>query len=345
MRAMGDANTPVSAAIVLAPAEVLAHDARDAELVESYLGTLQSDKSVLGTRESLRRIARTLGFASELDVPWTRLQFDELHAIRRALADKYAPSSANMTLSALRQIIKIAFVLGHVDARAYEGVKSLKSIQGSRLPRGRALSIDEERRLLAYLQALPGYRGVMLPSAVAVSIGGGLRREEICRLALEADVGTSLRVLGKANKERAVTLDIDTRAALDAWIKRRRFLNVDHQALFCCPQRPDRPLTKLAWWEAVREAADAAGVVFSGPHDFRRTFATRLLNQGLDLFEVQELMGHKDPSTTKIYDKRAIEKLHDKRSNMRILAVSVPLPAPAPPPAPPKPKERRIGFV
>lgn len=338
---MGAQDIPVSAAIVLAPIEARAQDARDVELVDSYLGTLQSAKSVLGTRESLRRIARTLGLASELDVAWTKLGHKELHAIRRALADRYAPSSANMTLSALRQIIKTAFVLGHVSERTYVAVKDLKSIQGSRLARGRALSIDDERKLMAHLRALPGYRGVMLPSAVAVSIGGGLRREEICRLALGADVGKSLRVLGKGNKEREVTLDVDTRAALDAWIKRRRFLNVEHQAMFCCPRQPDRPLTKLAWWESVREAADAIEIEFSGPHDFRRTFATRLLNQGLDLFEVQELMGHKDPSTTKIYDKRIIEALHQKRANMRILEASMPLPAHVPP----KPVERRIGFV
>jgi integrase/recombinase XerD len=340
---MGAQDIPVSAAIVLAPAEAQAQDARDAELVESYLGTLQSSKSVAGTRESLRRIARTLGFASELDVAWTRLSFDQMHAIRRVLADRYAPSSANMTLSALRQILRIAFVLGHVDERTYVAAKSLRSIQGSRLPRGHALSIDDERKLMAHLRTLPGYRGVMLPSAVAVSIGGGLRREELCRLALGADIGKSLRVLGKGNKEREVTLDIDTRAALDAWIKRRVFLNVEHQALFCCPQQPDRPLTRLAWWEAVREAADAVGIAFSGPHDFRRTFATRLLNQGLDLFEVQELMGHKDPSTTKIYDKRIIEVLHQKRANMRILEVSVPVAMP--PTKPAHVEQRRIGFV
>src|SRR4029077_16084822 len=122
-------------------------------------------------------------------------------------------------------------------------------------------------------------------------------------------------------------------------------LNVEHQALFCCPQQPDRPLTRLAWGEAVREAADAVGIAFSGPHDFRGTFATRLVNQGLDLFEIQELMGHKDPSTTKIYEKRIIEALHQKRANMRILEVSIPPPAPAPPPPPTKPVERRIGFV
>jgi integrase/recombinase XerD len=250
-----------------------------------------------------------------------------------------------MTLSALRQILRIAFVLGHVDERMHATAKSLKSIKGSRLDRGRALTLDEELAILAYLRALPGYRGIMLPSAVVVSIGGGLRREELCRLAVGADVGTSLRVLGKGNKERAVTLDVDTRAALDVWKKRRPLLNVEHQALFCCPEQPDRPLTKWAWWQAMRAAADAVGVQFSGPHDFRRTCATRLLEQGLDLFEVQDLLGHSDPSTTKKYDKRVAEALHRKRANMRIVATIVPLPAPPPPPPPPKPVERRIGFV
>lgn len=54
--------------------------------------------------------------------------------------------------------------------------------------------------------------------------------------------------------------------------------------------------------KAIRYAAQKAGIAKNvGPHTFRHSFATNLLQRGYDIRTVQELLGHKDVKTTMIY--------------------------------------------
>ena len=109
-----------------------------------YLASLGSAKSRTSQRSALEAIARELGAAGDLNaVPWARLRYPHVAALRTRIAEKYAPATANRFLSALRGVLQQAKRLGQMSAEDCASACDVKGVKGSREPAGRALSAAE----------------------------------------------------------------------------------------------------------------------------------------------------------------------------------------------------------
>lgn len=120
----------------------------------------------------------------------------------------------------------------------------------------------------------------------------GLRRSELLSLKCQ-DIKRGLIFVyrGKGEKDRVVPVAKSLKNELARYIKKNHLLPGDK--LF--PIGPNR-LARM-----IRESAARAGLVDITPHQLRHFFATRLMESGAKLRQVQELLGHADISTTALY--------------------------------------------
>jgi integrase/recombinase XerC len=140
----------------------------------------------------------------------------------------------------------------------------------------------------------------------------GVRVSELCGLD-RADVDEArrvVRVFGKGAKERAVPYGRPAQHALDDWLRHGRpalCTSESRDALFVGVKGGRLQPTVVR--RIVRNAALAAGLPHTSPHDLRHSAATHLLDGGADLRAVQDLLGHAALSSTQIYTHVSTERL------------------------------------
>ncbi|MCL4532463.1 MAG: tyrosine-type recombinase/integrase [Actinobacteria bacterium] len=135
----------------------------------------------------------------------------------------------------------------------------------------------------------------------------GMRREEISRLnRQDVNDGYSAQALitGKGDKERVVFFTEEALEAIRVYLGERADrhapLFIRHDARRGKPAQGGQNyrLTPFSIWRIVKEHAALAGVDVT-THDFRHAKASVMLNRGAKLSEVQDILGHSSPETTK----------------------------------------------
>ncbi len=147
---------------------------------------------------------------------------------------------------------------------------------------------------------------LLYASALRVSELSGLDKD---RIDLERN---TVRVTGKGSKERVVPFGIPAAKALSRYLDRgRNALAVEATPAAFLGARGKRIGARTVYQLVAELLADIPGSGPAGPHAFRHTAATHLLDGGADLRAVQELLGHASLGTTQIYTHVSTERLKE----------------------------------
>jgi integrase/recombinase XerD len=284
-----------------------------ADFIESQrIDRGSSDKTIEAYRRDLTQFAE---FVS--DVSLGEITPSHLERFIHSLADQgQKASSLARKGSALRQFFKFCCLEKGLKENPAENLASPRADQ--RLPKD--LSIEVVTALLtAAEKGLPYPRSQTLGEAlrardtamIYLLYATGLRVSELVGLTTH-NVDLELeyvRVKGKGSKERITPFAKVAGDRLHTYLENHRpalkpagdHLFVNHRGLV---------LTRQAFWQILQDLALASGLGKKiSPHMLRHSFATHLLQSGMNLRSLQMLLGHSDLSTTQIYTHVAPEHL------------------------------------
>lgn len=273
----------------------------------AYLISAQTPASRNTAFSALGTAARLLGGNDIRSTPWHQIRYFEMNVLRSTLAEHYAPATANKILSIVRGVLRQAWKLGLMTTDEYKRAAAVPAIPGTRLPAGRALEHGELHALFRTC-AGPEPQAARDAALLAILLGCGLRRSEAANLDVDdVDLESStLRVIGKGNRERIAHMNGNVTMAVTAWIRARG--SEPGPLLSAMEGKGRRVGRNRLSTESIRlvlkRRAAQAGIRACTPHDLRRTFITSLLDEGNDIAVASRMAGHRNIATTTRYDRR-----------------------------------------
>ena len=277
------------------------------ELMESFLSAKQLEGCSEGTIRYYRStISRMLSTTS---IHLTHMRTEDL---RRYLTDyERASHCSKVNIDNIRRILSSFFSwLEDEDHILKSPVRRIRKIKSTR-------TVKETYTDEALEKMRDGVKTLRDLALIDLLASTGMRVGELVKLDI-ADIDFERRecvVLGKGNKERPVYFDARTKIHLRNYLASR---TDSSPALFVSLSRPHQRLNICGAETRLRNLGRQLGLDRVHPHKFRRTLATRAIDKGMPIEQVQRLLGHAKIETTLIY--AMVDQGNVKAAHRRFIA-------------------------
>lgn len=224
----------------------------------------------------------------------------DIQEIINKMKDFYDATSINRKLSALRTYLKfLSRQKGKTEL--LKKIKKIKNMKDSR----KIPSVPDEQTVISKIEGieLNGFENIRDRLILELLYGSGLRVSELVNLKLsditEKDI---IKIEGKGKKERFVPISSEAKRIIPMYIEERRKLSpkTDHIII----NRKGKKITRQGIWLILKKYGFY-------PHLLRHSFATHLIKRGMNIKNIQVMLGHSNLSTTEIYTKIAPDVLRE----------------------------------
>jgi len=287
-------------------------ESRIEQAIRRYLDFLassenKSNATVITYRKSLAITARLLDVDDPAEINKASIRRFKvcLHEHRTPLGGELAVRTKNQYLTILRAFLRFLIKEEERDVYPPDRIKRFKVDE-------RKVNVLDQEQLRRLLDApdTTTRSGIRDRAVLEMLYSTGLRVEELRQLNrsdLNFDT-CEMPIRGKGSRVRLVFLSSDAVDALKDYLDCRLddleplfIRNLELASREASPGENFR-LSQTSIRNLVKRYAAIAGIVTDpSPHTLRHTFATNLLSNGADLRSVQELLGHRNISTTQIY--------------------------------------------
>lgn len=274
------------------------------QAIEAFIGYLHNVKGTAeNTRLSYRRdlyklrdFLTSYGVTGVQEISATNLNSYVLYLER----ERFAPATVSRSIASIKAFYHFLWKEHMVDEDISEGLKAPKVAK--KLPE--ILTVTEVDKLLAQ-PSKDTPKEIRDKAMLELLYATGIRVTELVSLKL-SDINLKMNfiICREGNKqERVIPFGGKARNALFAYLEHGRdALTIDKSEDTLFLNCSGQPMSRQGFWKLLKTYAEKAQInVEITPHTLRHSFAAHLVENGADLYSVQEMLGHSDISTTQVY--------------------------------------------
>lgn len=288
------------------------------EIIDDYIASLSMKNSehggnnqntIIAYRNDLNQLCAYMAQKGVETWPQVTCELITVYLLDMREEQGYRPNTIARKLAALKSFFRYIHSVGVIDIDPIEQVKS-PPVQ-KELPH--VLSAEQINKLFHQvdIETIVGKRDIAM---LHVLYATGMRVSELVSLNLN-DFDAERAVVccpgsnGYTKRERTLPLSLIARDAVQHYLETARsslVRHADEHALFL--NHHGERLTRQGFWLIIKGYARQAGITEMTPHMLRHSCALLMLNEGMELRSVQELLGHAHISSTQVYNQPVHEK-------------------------------------
>ena len=283
-------------------------------IIETFLNVKEIEEgcsitTIKAYRYDLKKFIELIGDL-KIDDPYMR---EKIRQFLGMLKEKgYTRKGIGRKIGCLRSFFKFLTVNEYILKDPMNTIKSPKINREETLPK--FLSLQDIEKILKEVQnkqIFNSKRATRYYLIIRLLYSTMARISELCNIKIE-DIDFNkgyIRLHGKGNKERIIPIDQKTIEILKANLKERHSYSSEDYLLLNTRDHKLTPRIIQKDIELIKAKCGFPNSKKITPHIFRHTGATHLRRAGMDLSELQDILGHSSPNTTRIYAKNDITQL------------------------------------